>query len=581
MNPLVKATVPTAVKKSSKFDLSSQHLTTANFMQFNCAYARQLMPGSHGKLNHKTFMRAQPLDKPCLGSAQIHNVCVWVPFRTVWEPFSDFIVDTPHNQPAGTGIIPYVPRIQNSVLMSLFITSDFSSTVTGSAAYDFDNGGSHYVLTPFGRQAMKNLESLGYKIIWNSKSEFYFSALPLLSLCKAYMDYYFPQAYAHYGIYATVDGIFQRQVTYNLTSSELFTIFQVIACVGYNDDFYSAVWDNPTGPNSGVGSTSFNIPDFTQSSVSSPTAPDAIVQLNFNGTPIWDVTENGYFTQYLDSSLKALTMYVKRHQLSSYAIDRYLMEFGISLDVDKLKRSTFIGDDSFPFQIGDVMSNSDTSADGGASLGAYAGKGVGYSEGKVFDFNVTEFGYLFVLNSIVPDVAYTQGIDRNVLVQSKLDFITGEFDGLSPALVSQAEVLVDTKGSSYNDQLPSRGFGFGPMYYWWKIPYDRMTGSFRYDSQNADLNGWFTNRMFDASQYLSNPSAFIHNLDFVLGLDGFQYDRIFLGSSEDDPTDPFFVVHHDDMTLYAPMRPLYEDCLFDDEDSQKVISERVGGVRQN
>lgn len=542
-------------------------------------------------------MRAQPLDKPCLGSAQIHNVCVWVPFRTVWEPFSDFITDVPHNQPSGTGIIPNVPRLPNTILLNVFILADYSTAYsTEPQVYDFYYNNTYYILKPKGQQALKILESLGYKLVPGAKDPVYFSALPLLCLVKAYLDYYFPQAYAHYGVFATVDGIMQRQITYDLTVTEVNTLLTAIQFVGYNDDFYSAVWDNPSGPNTGVGSVNFSISDLTSpypySQGSSAFISNAVVNQFANGTPaVYGEGTNSSgsssypwpprLTQYLDSSLKALSLYVKRHQLSSFTIDRYLTEYGISLDVDKLKRSVFIGDDQFPFEIGDVMSNSDTSADGGASLGAYAGKGIGFSNGKVFDFNVQEFGYLFVLNSIVPDISYTQGIDKNVMCKTKLDFITGEFDGLGPDMVTRSELLVDLHGTNINQDACTAAFGFAPRYYQWKIPYDRLTGSFRYQSINADLNGWFTNRLFDPDLYNSDPNSFVHSMDFVLGEDYTQYDRIFLGYSSDDVTDPFFVVHRDEMTMYAPMRPLYEDCLFDDEDSSTVVSERVGGVKVN
>ena len=105
MNPITHAKIPVAASRVNKFNLPSQHLTTGNFMQFNVAYSRQIIPHSHGTLKHKTFMRANPLDKPCLGSAVVHNRAFFVPYRVIWEPFSDFITDTPHNRPDGTGLL--------------------------------------------------------------------------------------------------------------------------------------------------------------------------------------------------------------------------------------------------------------------------------------------------------------------------------------------------------------------------------------------------------------------------------------------------------------------------------------------
>lgn len=589
-----KAVTPVAVAKMNKFPIHMSHLTTANFMEVNIPFAKQLVPKAHGKLVHKTFARADVLDRPCLGSAQFHNRAFWVPFRTVWEPWSDFITDTPHNQPSGTSLIPNTPVIPWSVFVSTFTghSGKYASITTGTV-YDFQVGSTKYVFTSVGRHAYKILRSLGYGIIWDyDKDSDYPSVLPLLCACKVFIDWYYPSAYAHYGIYASLDGILQRQVTYSLTSVELDLCLDLLRYVSYDNDFFASCWDNPTGPNSNTGSTNFQLvdPTLTPNSGLNP----IVIQDN-NGTP-WSSNDNPnptnqFFSvrwdQWIDSSIKALTQYVKRHQLAgARALDRYLLQYGVSLDADKLKRCVYLGEDSFPFEIGDVMSTADTSGAGGsgASLGAYAGKGIAYSAGGSFDFDSAgEYGFLFVFETIIPDVAYVQGWDRNVMCKYKLDFLNGEFDALGPDAVCQAEILLSKGGdvNGYNPGIADRIFGYAPRYYYLKIGQDRMSGDFACDSVNADLAGWSTVRLFDPNNYASGTGWLKHDFAFVQGGDALQYDRMFLAYPEVDSPDPFKIVHHSFLDMYAPMKPLYDDCLFDDLDDHQKVTSDPNGVKMN
>jgi len=414
------------------------------------------------------------------------------------------------------------------------------------------------------------------------------------------MDWYYPSAYAHYGIFASIDGIMQRQVTYSLTSAELDLCLDLLRYVSYDNDFFASCWDNPTGPNANTGSTNFVLSDPTPTTSgffpgNGGNYYQPIVQQS-NGTPIVSgFTDSSMalrhdlvgYSQWLDSSLKALTQYVKRHQLAgARALDRYLLQYGVSLDADKLKRCVYLGEDSFPFEIGDVMSTADTSTSGGAgaSLGAYAGKGIAYSAGGSFDFDSAgEYGYLFVFETIIPDVAYVQGWDRNTMCKYKLDFLNGEFDALGPDAVCQAEVLLSKGGdvNGYNPGIGDRIFGYAPRYYYLKIGQDRMTGDFACDSVNADLAGWSTIRQFDPNNYASGTGWLKHDFSFVQGGDALQYDRMFLAYPDVDAPDPFKIVHHSFLDMYAPMKPLYDDCLFDDlEDHQKVTSD-PNGVKMN
>lgn len=213
---LDKAQINTAITDNTKLDLGHQHITTADFMQLNVSMIQELVPGSKLDVNMESFARLNPLVVPTFGRAGMRHRAFWVPFRTLFRGFTDMIVDAPHVGSAGysagaTGaLIGSVPRVSAGDLCDAFLnyvgTSSTDSAgmiyqVTPNAQnsnwdFQYTTGGVtySYCYSVKGRQCLKLLESLGYKLDWtqHNKSE-YFSALPLLALAKIYTDWYYPQ----------------------------------------------------------------------------------------------------------------------------------------------------------------------------------------------------------------------------------------------------------------------------------------------------------------------------------------------------------------------------------------------------
>lgn len=307
-----------------------------------------------------------------------------------------------------------------------------------------------------------------------------------------------------------------------------------------------------------------------------------------NGT----ISSNGNYqaiatpiSQYLLNSLRALTDYMKRHQLvGSKAADRYLARFGKALAAEKINRSVYLGAHMQDIQIGDIMSTADSD---GAQLGAYAGKGMSYGNGG-FEYDTDEYGLFIVLSSLVPAVGYFQGIDRNVQHVSKLDFWTPEFDSLGSQAVGAMELYVPTHfGNSYVG-LDSQVFGYLPTYYEYKVKNDKVTGNFRVNSINGShplsdsgfnaANSWYLMRVFDNTDYTA-ADEIVHGPAFVDGKSDFsQYKRIFYDVKASSP-DNFTVIHNFEIASFAPMKSLFDSYEF--EDKGKKVTEDVNGVKMN
>lgn len=646
---LDKAQVNTAITDNTKLDLGHQHVTTADFMQLNVAMCTELVPGSKIDVNMESFARLNPLPVPTFGRASIRNRAFFVPFRTIYRGWNDFITDSVHIASDGyTGsgsanLLSSVPTVTSAALLSAFTNSVGSAVTDAALLYNDPNWPAteiadiivgigtpvKYKFTVLGRQAIKMLESLGYKLDVTGSKGTTFSAMPLLALAKIYCDWYWPQQYTNISSYDNLLAMCNLDVAagpQQLTSTQVATILAVCAYVQYDSDYFVSAWDQPNQPNSG------NYSDFKL--VNIDTASEVIGIYN-SSTAGLTYTENGYVTnnsgagssaagasrlgganapfitpmvaadrsgatyavnppisEYLLHSLHALTDYMKRHQLAgSKAAERYLARFGKALPAEKLNRSLYLGSATQDIQIGDVMSTSETlSISGGNKLGAYAGKGLSYGNGH-FTCNTDEFGYFIVMSSIVPYTGYFQGIDRMVMRTSKLDFFTPEFDSLGAQPITASELYMPqlstdmTSGDAY-EQV----FGFTPRYadYKQSTTMNRLTGNFRLrsvQSLNAgqrfnSADSWHLNRVFQGNlDFNTSYNNVVHDPDFISGKgDMSQYNRIFYYTNADTP-DNFTIIHNFEIAEYAPMKPLWDSYEF--EDKGKKVTLETNGVKLN
>ena len=244
--------VNTAITENTKLDLGHVHITTANFMQFNPVLCKEMVPGEKTIVDMMTFSRLQPLAVPTFGRANIKERAFFVPFRTIFRGWNDFITDTPHTfavSGAVSSILPSVPLVGNAVLVGLFM--DEASFLYGSdvplgkasSSSDYDlniiqnDGSNEYIkLSEDGRQVLKILNSLGYKPVWDLRNEDYYSAMPLLAIAKIYCDWYYPSAYVNYGTrWSTVASLFTYDGTSTLylNGTHLVNIFSWCAYVNY------------------------------------------------------------------------------------------------------------------------------------------------------------------------------------------------------------------------------------------------------------------------------------------------------------------------------------------------------------
>lgn len=612
---LDKIKVNTAITHRTNQDLSCDHVTTANFMQFNVAFARELVPKQSLKVNHKTFARLQPLPVPTFGRARIQNRAFFVPFRVVFPAFNDFISDARHSTSNGDTIIyTSVPTISSAVLTDFFtgITSTYipkyglagGSTASSRADY-LTKDNVKVELSQFGRYCMKLLNSLGYSVLFEhfdrelrDSSQFVkYSALPLLCVAKVYADWYYPSMYTSNPLYAQVEEIFNRDNgNTDLSLNDVYLIFDFLRKVNYDSDYFTSAWENPVSPNTDAQSQ-ISMPDITTSVYDtdsstyqrnvvtnigdSKSTPTILNQEVDAPAPLSGIHNLGHLSQYAVTALKSLTDYLKRHQLvGGRTLDRYLARFGVKLSDEILKRSQYVGTSESNIQFGDVMSTADTGTEG-AALGDYAGKGIGYGDGTYTYENDKEYGMFIVISSIVPKTGYYQGIDRNVMHTTRFDYWTPEFDRLGVQAVSCAELYTPAGNNEGDINIIRYGsldywqkvFGFVPRYAEYKLPQDRLSGDFRFYSINEGMDSWHTMRQINPSSL----NSIVVSEDFISGDDSSQYNRIF--NNTDDTYDKFIVIHTFDISTSVPFANYWDNYDFEQKGNEVIM--QANGVKMN
>ena len=377
--------IPVAITDSTPLKLDCRHITTQNWMQLQPIYWKEMVPGEKLEVGVESFTRLNPLVVPSFApNCKLKTSRFFVPFRTIFRGWNDFITDAYHVGSTGDlkdqGLLYKVPTVTNNVLLAALVTSftDHASSPMGygstfaeqisdqtSDSYDYkDEDGVKYTYTVLGRQALKVLQSLGYKINPNSADTQEFSALPLLAYAKVYADYYWPTAYMSAYLHYYLESMFNSDngTPLALTPEQVARLLRYTIFVCYDGDYFTSAFDNPVAP-SDNNFTGMVLKDYTlpspfnmNGSSSNTTVYNRRSQVqNYNenvssassnvtdakGTPFVTgegITTFGVLTQYVDSMLHRLTDYTRRHQLSgSRALERYASRFGKTLGAEKMK----------------------------------------------------------------------------------------------------------------------------------------------------------------------------------------------------------------------------------------------------
>ena len=164
-------------------------------------------------------------------------------------------------------------------------------------------------------------------------------------------------------------------------------------------------------------------------------------------------------------------------------------EFGIKPRDSRIQRPEYLGGGKGTLQISEVLQTAE-GADTG--VGTMRGHGVAGIGQRPIKFRCPEHGLIIGLLSIRPVPVYTQGINREFLKRSRLDFFTPELANIGMQEVLQRELYV----TADNQDII---FGYSDRYQEYRYNMPKVTGEFR-----TTLDFWNMARQFDAPPVLND-----------------------------------------------------------------------------
>lgn len=175
----------------------------------------------------------------------------------------------------------------------------------------------------------------------------------------------------------------------------------------------------------------------------------------------------------------------------------------------RLDRPEYIGGVKMPVVISEVLQTSQTDPSTGNVLGQMGGHGVTADRDRIARYHVQEFGIIMALFSCMPKPSYQDGINRQWVRRSPIDFYWPEFSLLSEQAINHSEIL---SCLPFLSQYVSRGLPTGSPY-WVNASYDKTVFGFvgQYDEYRI-MPDLATSEMRSLSRAQVN-SALVGNYD--------------------------------------------------------------------
>lgn len=210
------------------------------------------------------------------------------------------------------------------------------------------------------------------------------------------------------------------------------------------------------------------------------------------------VAHNGGFTIASLRAANSLQIFLERNRLAGDRfVDFLKANYGSDLASGVAQRPVYLGSASVPVYVNGVLQTanggSETSLNPFDTVGSNYGRASAQSKDFVVKFHVDEPGYFFIIGSLVPEVSYSSGIDRQlrryVSEGSRTDMANHLLQNVGPQPVLYVE------NNSVVDSNLDKVFGFVDRYADWMTKKNQVHGLMR-DGQS--LSSFVFQRSFEA-----------------------------------------------------------------------------------
>lgn len=521
------------------FDLSHEWLASGDMGKlYPCCYM-EMSPGDTFHIWQQIVTRMMPLNAPILHEIFLYTHFFFVPYRILWEEWTEFITGAVDGDKGGfnrtdykdvdedekeieypVDVTPELPRWNptNNGVGSLWDYCSFPTGVkpAGALPLDFIRRCYNRIWNEYYRdenlqeEVSEDNEDILYR---NWKKDYFTSAL--LSQQRGIAPVM--------PVNGTLDIVSGSQ-TVTSTSTALrpdnlgFTVdFDLPTGLNFNlidiRPNSISVSGTYTGPSTGGNPMPFQCAGRYYSHDYNPTTGLLSVIYAYEGAPTGTINSittispvyasysrvNGDFSSsgagFDVKDLRQAFQIQKWLELANRGGVRYTeflrSFFGVSPKDDRLQRPEYIGGTKSPVIISEVLQTSQTQT---TPQGTMTGHGVGASRTYVGSYTATEYGIVMGLLSVMPTTKYTQGINKQWLRRSKYDFLFPQFTGLSEQAIEEAEVFA-TNDQDNNKKV----FGFGEIYDELRSMSSKIVGKMR-----TVFNYWHLARIFDSPPALNS-----------------------------------------------------------------------------
>lgn len=499
----------------SRFNLSHRKIFDATYGTLIPAMAKFVLPGDIWKIGANIFARYQPTLAPILTRANIRMRYFFVPLRLV-EANTEKVITGSEN---GKLIETALPTFED-----IFTYCTPLNNHPNVEKYSF-------------------LDYLGIPVGTNVVSNRGLASAPAAYWLKAYLRIWF-DFYRDENLFSISD--FDTFVTsYKQSANFGDGLLHVMLRKDY---FTSALpWQlKGSAPTFTIGPWAL---DFTNavSSTSFTNDPDKVAVMcvdteydkihkyvNPAGLPVntadSDIiatlnkaTVSAQSSSFNMADLRAMSAQTRLFERLARCGSRYVeflhANFNIAPADETLQRAQYLGGFKQPIVTTEIAQTAEDSTN---PVGTLRGKGISNSGNSIKTFHAKEFGVIFGLMDIMPDIQYTQGIDRELTYKTRFDFFNPSFQNLSEQEIRNGEVYFG------NDNKNDETFGFTEMYNELRSSKDIVVGDMR-DS----LKYWT-----QSISYASRPNL---NINFI---NSASYETNFL--------QPF--------TVISGAKPIIVDC---------------------